>query len=55
MPTALNEGRVRIKFVESVIQTILILRKGRNMGEIVWKRIRLTFDRVENIEIKLKL
>lgn len=55
MPESLNEGRVRIRFVEEVIETIKILRKSRNMGEVIWKRVKATFGKVDNIELKVQL
>jgi hypothetical protein len=45
----LNKGRLRVDFVEAVIGTLLILRKGHNMGEVVWKRVSETFRQIDNV------
>ena len=34
---------------------MLILRKGKNMGEVVWGRVQATFKDIDNIELKLRL
>ena len=44
-----------VGFVEQVIGTLLILRKSRNMSEVIWKRVSKKFEIIENLEIKLKL
>jgi hypothetical protein len=35
---------LKIKFVEEIIATVEILRKGRNMSEVIWKKMQPTFQ-----------
>jgi hypothetical protein len=44
LPASVNKGYLKIKFVEEIITTIEILRKGRNMSEVIWKKIQPTFQ-----------
>jgi hypothetical protein len=55
IPENLNNGKLKIAFVEDVITTILILRKGDNMSQVIWKKLQPTFKTIDNIELKLKL
>jgi hypothetical protein len=55
IPKAVNKGHLRVKFVEEIITTIEILRKGKNMSEVIWKKMQPTFQEFENIELKLRL
>jgi hypothetical protein len=55
IPGNLNNGKLKIAFVEDVITTILILRKGDNMSQVIWKKLQPTFNTIENIELRLKL
>jgi hypothetical protein len=31
------------------------LRKGRNMSEVIWKKMQPTFQEIENIELRVRL
>ena len=55
MPQSINRGRVRVGLTEMMCETILILRKSRNMSEVIWRRISDTFASIENVEIRLRL
>lgn len=43
-PRSVNEGRLKAGLVEEMMGTLEILRKGRNMSEVIWKRIQPTFQ-----------
>lgn len=55
MPQSINRGGVRVGLTEMMCETILILRKSRNMSEVIWRRISDTFASIENVEIRLRL
>lgn len=55
LPSSLNKGYLKVKFVEEIITTIEILRKGKNMSEVIWKKMQPTFQQIENIELRLRL
>jgi hypothetical protein len=55
IPENINGGKLKVQFVEDVITTILILRKGDNMSEVIWKKIQPTFNNIDNVELKLRL
>ena len=54
MPQSINRGGVRVGLTEMMCETILILRKSRNMSEVIWRRISDTFASIENVEIRLR-
>jgi hypothetical protein len=41
--------------VEDVVTTISILRKGGNMGEVIWHKIKPTFKNIDNLELRVRL
>ncbi len=55
VPESLNAGRLQIGFVEDVVTTISILRKGGNMGEVIWHKIKPTFKGIDNLELRVRL
>jgi len=55
VPISLNSGKLKVAFVEDLITTIKILRKSKNMSEVIWKKIQPTFKEIDNIELKVKL
>jgi hypothetical protein len=44
-----------VAFVERVIKSLKILKIKNRMSERTWKKIALTFDKFQNLEIRTQL
>ena len=55
IPKSLNANKLPISFVEEMIKTIKILRKRGKFSEKIWKIMMITFEKIQNLEVRVKL
>ncbi len=55
MPDVINKGFLQVQFMEEVIKTLKILHKKNMFPERIWKPLRQSFKKFENLELRKKL
>lgn len=55
MPQAINSGKLRIRFVDNFIHTISTLRKREELSDKVWRKMKYSIEKIDNLEVRTKL